>query len=109
MKDKGKMLGGGLGWVFGGPVGGLIGLIFGEFVDEREEDQAAITDYRYEILGIDPSSSDEEVKKAYRAKALKYHPDKVTDRSEDDRKWAEDRFKKINIAYEMIKKERNII
>ncbi len=107
MKDRGKLLGGGLGWVFGGPVGGLIGLVFGEFVDEKEEDRKA--DFSYDYLGIEPSSTDEEVKKAYRAKALKYHPDRVINRSEEDRRWAEDRFKKITIAYEKIKKERNII
>ncbi|MCE5347808.1 MAG: molecular chaperone DjiA [Bacteroidales bacterium] len=67
------------------------------------------TDSSYKILEIDPSCSNDEVKKAYRRMAMKYHPDKVSHLGEDIRKTAEEKFKKVNEAYEKIKKERNIV
>lgn len=67
------------------------------------------TDSSYKILEIDRSASDEDIKKAYRKMAVKYHPDKVSHLGEEFRKTAEDKFKKVNEAYEKIKKERNII
>jgi DnaJ like chaperone protein len=66
------------------------------------------TDSSYIILEIDPSSSNDEVKKAYRRMAMKYHPDKVSHLGEEYRKTAEEKFKKVNEAYEKIKKERNM-
>jgi DnaJ like chaperone protein len=66
------------------------------------------TDNFYKILEIEPSSSDEEVKKAYRKMAMKYHPDKVIHLGEDYRKTAEEKFRKVNEAYEKIKLERNM-
>jgi len=66
------------------------------------------TDSSYKILEIDPSSSDEEVKKAYRRMAMKYHPDKVSNLGDDFRKSADDKFSKVNEAYLKIKKERNL-
>lgn len=66
------------------------------------------TDSAYKILEIEKSASDEEVKKAFRKMAMKYHPDKVSQLGEDYRKIAEEKFKKVNEAYEKIKKERNI-
>jgi len=67
------------------------------------------TNSSYKILEIESSATNEEVKKAYRNMALKYHPDKVSHLGEDFRKAADDKFKKVNEAYEKIKKERNII
>lgn len=67
------------------------------------------TDSAYKILEVEASVSDEELKKAYRRMALKYHPDKVGHLGEDFRKNAEEKFKAVNEAYERIKKERNII
>ncbi|MDX9946747.1 MAG: TerB family tellurite resistance protein [Bacteroidales bacterium] len=66
------------------------------------------TDSSYKILEISPDSSDEEVKKAYRKMAMKYHPDKVSHLGEEFRKAADEKFKKVNEAYNRIKKERNI-
>jgi len=66
------------------------------------------TDSSYKILEIKPSSSNDEVKKAYRRMAMKYHPDKVSHLGEDFRKTADEKFKKVNEAYEKIKKERNM-
>jgi len=67
------------------------------------------TDSSYKILEIDPSSTNDEVKKAYRRMAMKYHPDKVSHLGDDFRKSADEKFKKVNEAYEKIKKERNMI
>jgi DnaJ like chaperone protein len=67
------------------------------------------TDSSYKILEIDPSSSNDEVKKAYRRMAMKYHPDKVSHLGDEYRRTADEKFKKVNEAYEKIKKERNMI
>jgi len=53
----------------------------------------------YEILGIDRSASEGDIKQAYRNMARKYHPDVSKD---VDKKTAEDRFKEINEAYEVL-------
>ena len=65
-------------------------------------------DDAYTILGIDPSATDDEVKKAYREMAKKNHPDKVAYLGEDVRKAAEKKFQEINDAYDKIKKQRGM-
>ena len=50
----------------------------------------------YEILGVDRSATDEEVKKAFRKLAFQYHPDR--NKNHD----AEDRFKEISEAYDVL-------
>jgi len=66
------------------------------------------TDSSYKILEIEPSATDEEVKKAYRKIAVKYHPDKVSHLGDDIRKSADEKFAMVNEAYNKIKKERNL-
>ena len=66
------------------------------------------TDSAYKILGVDRNISNEELKKAYRKLAIKYHPDKVSYLGEDIKKKANEKFQKINEAYESIKKERGL-
>lgn len=66
------------------------------------------TDSAYRILEVDPSATDEEVKKAYRKMAMKFHPDKVSHLGREFQKFANEKFKKVNEAYQNIKKERNI-
>ncbi|MFH1852638.1 MAG: TerB family tellurite resistance protein [Candidatus Neomarinimicrobiota bacterium] len=63
-------------------------------------------DAAYKILEINSDVNDEEVKKAYRRMANKYHPDKVEHLGTDLRKLAEEKFKSVNDAYQSIKKER---
>ena len=65
-------------------------------------------DSNYRILEIEPNATDEEVKKAYRKMAIKYHPDKVATLGEDVQKAAEEKFKAVSQAYEAICRERGI-
>lgn len=65
-------------------------------------------DSNYRILEIDPSATNDEVKKAYRKMAIKYHPDKVATLGEDVQKAAEVKFKAVAQAYEAICKERGM-
>ena len=58
----------------------------------------------YKILGVSPTATDEEIKKAYRKLAVKYHPDNYVDNPLAD--LAEERMKEINEAYDRIQKER---
>lgn len=67
------------------------------------------TDSSYKILEIEPAASNDEVKKAYRRMAMKYHPDKVSHLGDEFRRSADEKFKKVNEAYEKIKKERNLL
>ncbi|XP_014676326.1 PREDICTED: dnaJ homolog subfamily B member 6-B-like [Priapulus caudatus] len=56
----------------------------------------------YEVLEVKRGATDQEIKKAYRRLALKWHPDKNPDKKED----AEHRFKKISEAYEVLSNSR---
>ena len=67
-----------------------------------------VLDYPHNILEIDPNSTDDEVKKAYRKMAIKYHPDKVSHLGDELKNIAEEKFKSVNDAYQSIKKERKI-
>ena len=53
----------------------------------------------YEVLGVSKKATDDEIKKAYRNLALKYHPDRV---SADKKKEAEEKFKEMSEAYEVL-------
>ena len=66
------------------------------------------TDSSYKILGIEPTATDEEVKRAYREMAKKNHPDLVSNLGEEVRTAAEKKFQEINAAYETIKKQRGM-
>jgi DnaJ like chaperone protein len=82
-------------------------------VDRADYESIKAMHYRdvdsdYTILEVDPNASDEEVKKAYRRMAVKFHPDKVADLGEQAQKSAKERFQKVQDAWEAIKKRRGI-
>jgi DnaJ-class molecular chaperone len=52
----------------------------------------------YEVLGVSKGATDEEIKKAYRSMAKKYHPDL----NKDDPEGAAAKFKEVNEAYEVL-------
>lgn len=65
-------------------------------------------DSDYRVLGLEPTATDEEVKKAYRQMAIKFHPDKVAQMGEEYQKGAKEKFQKIQDSYEAIKKRRGM-
>ena len=58
----------------------------------------------YQVLGVSPTASDDEIKKAYRDLARKYHPDNYHDNPLAD--LAQERMKEINEAYEAVQSQR---
>lgn len=62
----------------------------------------------FQVLEITPDANNDEVKKAYRKMAVKYHPDKVQHLGEEFQKAAKEKFQKVQAAYDQIKKERGI-
>ena len=59
----------------------------------------------YEVLGVSPSASDEEIKRAYRELARKYHPDNYQNNPLAD--LAEEKMKEVNEAYDAITRSRS--
>ncbi len=66
------------------------------------------TNSAYKILDIAQDATDDEVKKAYRKMAVKFHPDKVAHLGIEFQEAAKTKFQKVNEAFECIKKERGM-
>lgn len=88
-----------------------------QYMRLSEQDTASISamfanqtnkDWAYEVLEIEPDCSDEELKKAYRRMAMKYHPDKVSNLGEEVKQNATEKFRRVKEAYDTIKKQRGI-
>lgn len=62
--------------------------------------------WAYAALELKPDATDDEIKKAYRAMAKKYHPDTVANLGEEIKKKATEKFRSVNEAYEELKKTR---
>lgn len=56
----------------------------------------------YEVLGVDKNANADEIKKAYRKLALKYHPDKYASKSDAEKKEAEEKFIEAANAYDVL-------
>lgn len=65
-------------------------------------------DWAYQILELSPNCTDDEIKKAYRRMAMKYHPDKVNSLGEEVRQNATEKFRKVKEAYDYLKEQRGI-
>ncbi len=59
-------------------------------------------DKYYNILELQPGCSKEEIKKAYKKMAIKYHPDKQNNITDDEKKAAEEKFKEVAEAYDIL-------
>lgn len=64
------------------------------------------SDNAYKILEIDKGATVDEIKKAYRKMAKKYHPDRVIHLGKEHQKGAEEKFRQVQAAYEQLQKER---
>lgn len=60
----------------------------------------------YKILGIPRSATDDEIKKAYKKKALQCHPDRHSGGTDEDKKQAEMNFKEVGEAYSVLSDSR---
>lgn len=64
------------------------------------------SDWAYQVLEISSDCSDEDIKKAYRRMAMKYHPDKVNSLGEEVKQSATEKFRKVKEAYDYLKQQR---
>ena len=76
------------------------------YSDSRSSSSTSYSKDPYRVLGIDSSATDNEVRRAYRKMAMKYHPDRVAGMSEEMQRNAAEQMKEINQAYEEIKRRR---
>lgn len=56
----------------------------------------------YVVLGVSEQASEKEIKLAYRKLAMRYHPDRTVNLSEQERQEAEAKFKEIQVAYDIL-------
>ena len=123
MMGKGKLIGLLVGLLFGAslrrPWLALIGLALGHLYDrgvfgpaapgKRPDAPAATpTPDPYDVLGISPEASNEEVEQAWRRRMQEYHPDRVANAAAELRELAERRAREANAAWETIRRQRKL-
>ena len=64
--------------------------------------------YYYEVLGLTPSATEDEIRQAYRKLMMQYHPDKVATLGPELRQTASEKSKAINEAYMIIERRRGM-
>ncbi len=64
--------------------------------------------WAYQVLELSPDCTDDDIKKAYRRMAMKYHPDKVNSLGEEVKQSATEKFRKVKEAYDHLKRQRRI-
>lgn len=86
------------------------GLVEVEVLHSRMQRPGAVRDFGsedcYSILGISPSASMDDAKKAYRARLFEYHYDRVAQRGKEVRDYADEITKWVNLAYAEIKQKK---
>ena len=65
-------------------------------------------DWAYQVLELSSNCTNEDIKKAYRRMAMKYHPDKVNSLGEEVKQNATEKFRKVKEAYDHLKQQRGI-
>ncbi len=111
-QDKGKahkVLGAGIGWVLGGPVGAALGLLVGHTLEKNPEILSKATlgpklKPDYDVLRVPYSAGPKEIKAAYKGLARKYHPDRFADTDPVVQELAKEKMTEINVAYDRIMK-----
>ena len=109
-KEKGKMhkvLGAGVGWIMGGPVGAALGLLVGHTLEKNPELLKKgywDGDLRrhYDVLEVPYDAGPDQVKTAYKNLAHKYHPDRFVDADPVIQELAKGKMTEINEAYAKI-------
>lgn len=102
-----KVLGAGIGWIMGGPVGAALGLLVGHTLHENSEilgKGAPDTglNQEYDVLQVPYNAGPEQVKAAYKRLAQKYHPDRFADSDPVIQELAQEKMAQINGAYSKI-------
>lgn len=102
-----KVLGAGIGWIMGGPVGAALGLLVGHTLQKNPEllengllctSLNRLKPY-YDVLQVPYDAGSREIKAAYKRLAQKYHPDKFVDTDPVIQELAKGKMTEINEAY----------
>ena len=106
----GKVFGALLGWMLvRHPIGLLIGALIGHALDAgwlRRKNKRGPLEQAYYVLQVSSDATDEEIDTAYRRLMAKFHPDRVADKPEAVREFAERHARDINAAYDTVMKAR---
>lgn len=81
-------------------------------MDDEETDEykrKIDEDMAYNILGISPAATNDQIKKSYQKLSHEYHPDKATNATDGIKNLAAEKFMQINSAYEFLKNKRRFI